>query len=96
MIRNYFFAVLLLSMMAACGGGGGGGGNGAGVPPPADSQVLGTLNVAPTNRIETEANNSPATAQPLAPGESVIGSAGAGEPGHRGITARSTVVIQDL
>ncbi len=101
MIRNHFFAVLLLTLLSACGGGGGGGGgggsgNGAGVPPPADSQVLGTLNVAPTNRIENEANDSPATAQALAAGESIVGSAGQGEAGHRGITARSTVVIQDL
>ncbi len=67
-----------------------------GTPPPADSQVLGTLNVAPTNRIEREANDSIAAAQSLAAGDSIVGSAGKGEAGYQGLTARPTVVIQDL
>lgn len=93
MIRNRLLAASLIVLLASCGGGGGGGG---GTTPPPDAQVAGTLNVAPTNRIETEANDSPAAAQSLVAGESVLGASGEAEAGYQGITARPIVVLQDL
>jgi serine protease len=94
MTRKHLFFVSLLTLFSACGGGGGGGGGGT--TPPVPGKVAGTLNVAPTNRTEIEVNDSPVTAQSLAAGESIVGSASATDAGYQGITGRPAVVLQDL
>ena len=82
----------------ACGASaapGGSGGVGAGGPVGA-FQVSGTLNVEVSNKLEIECNNSLATAITMAPGDSFAGQAQKTDAGYAGITARDTVVIQDI
>ncbi|MEO6024886.1 MAG: S8 family serine peptidase [Burkholderiales bacterium] len=94
--RLFPFVLVLLSACGGGGGEGGGGGNGGGNPPPANSQVLGTLKVASTNKLEREPNNTVAASQAINPGDSIVGDAGAADPGYQGINGRPTATLQDL
>lgn len=82
----------------ACGASAAPGGSGGVGPggPAGTFQVSGTLNVEVSNKLELECNNSLASAIAMAPGDSFAGQAQKTDAGYAGITARDTVVIQDI
>ncbi len=96
MQNKFIFLAIFPLVLAACGGGGGGDGGGGGGGGSTPGKFAGTLNVAPTNRLEIEANDSVATAQSIAAGESIVGRVNATDAGFQGITTRPAAVIQDL
>ena len=73
MQNKFIFLAVFPLVLAACGGGGGGDGGGGGGGGSTPGKIAGTLNVAPSNRLEVERNDSPLTAQSINAGESIVG-----------------------